>query len=67
MLTVQTMHAVHPEQARTLDTEGLRKHFLVEHSFKSGEIRLTYTHYDRFVLGGAVPDGGSLTLGAVKG
>ncbi|MER0239534.1 5-dehydro-4-deoxy-D-glucuronate isomerase [Fulvimarina sp. MAC8] len=66
MLTVKTMHAVHPEQARTLDTDGLRRHFLVEESFKSGEIRLTYTHYDRFVLGGAVPDGGSLTLGEVK-
>lgn len=66
MLSVQTMHAVHPEQARTLDTEGLRRHFLVEDHFKGGEIRLTYTHYDRFVLGGAVPAGGSLTLGQVK-
>lgn len=34
--------------------------------FVAGEIRLIYTHYDRFVMGGAVPAGGSLTLGKVE-
>ena len=27
-----------------------------------GEIRLIYTHYDRMIVGGAVPDGAPLTL-----
>ena len=66
MLTVETRHAVHPEHAKTLDTDGLRDHFLVQGLFAAGEIRLSYTHYDRFVMGGAVPDGGSLKLGEVK-
>ena len=66
MLNVETRQAVHPEHAKGLDTEGLRRHFLAENMFKSGEIRLIYTHYDRFVMGGAVPAGGSLTLDKVE-
>ncbi|PYE86267.1 5-dehydro-4-deoxy-D-glucuronate isomerase [Pseudoroseicyclus aestuarii] len=65
MLTVHTLHAVHQSQAKTFDTATLRENFLIDGAFRSGEIRLTYTHYDRFVVGGAVPDGGSLTLDTV--
>ncbi|QQA43389.1 5-dehydro-4-deoxy-D-glucuronate isomerase [Pelagovum pacificum] len=65
MLTVTTVHAIHQSQAKAFDTTGLRENFLVGDAFRPGEIRLTYTHYDRFVLGGAVPDGGSLTLDKV--
>ncbi|WP_275785877.1 5-dehydro-4-deoxy-D-glucuronate isomerase [Pararhizobium gei] len=66
MLTVETRHAVHPAHAKTMDTAQLREHFLAAGMFGSGEIRLVYTHYDRFVLGGAVPDGGSLVLDRVE-
>ena len=66
MLTVETRQAVNPEYAKTLDTEGLRRHFLASDMFRSGEIRLIYTHYDRFVMGGAVPDGKPLTLDKVE-
>ena len=62
MLTVETRHAVHPDHARTMDTAALRRHFLTEGMFQSGQIRLVYSHYDRFVMGGAVPEGGSLVL-----
>ncbi|PTW45652.1 5-dehydro-4-deoxy-D-glucuronate isomerase [Rhodovulum kholense] len=62
MLHVETRHAVHPDQARTMDTAALRRHFLAEGLFQDGRLRLVYTHYDRFVLGGAVPAGGHLTL-----
>jgi hypothetical protein len=34
--------------------------------FADGEIRLVYTHYDRMIVGGAVPAGGPLTLDHVK-
>ncbi|OOO19522.1 5-dehydro-4-deoxy-D-glucuronate isomerase [Agrobacterium salinitolerans] len=66
MLTVETRQAVNPEYAKTLDTEGLRRHFLANDMFRSGEIRLIYTHYDRFVMGGAVPNGAPLTLDKVE-
>ncbi|GAA3874215.1 5-dehydro-4-deoxy-D-glucuronate isomerase [Celeribacter arenosi] len=64
-LTVETRHAVHEDHAKGMDTAELRKHFLAGGMFAEGEIRLTYTHYDRFTVGGAVPNGGSLTLGKV--
>jgi 4-deoxy-L-threo-5-hexosulose-uronate ketol-isomerase len=65
MLTVETRQAVHPEHAKGMDTEQLRQHFLAENMFADGEIRLIYTHYDRFVAGGAVPGAGVLTLDVV--
>lgn len=65
MLNVETRQAVHPEQARVMSTAELRRHFLAEGLFRAGEIRLIYTHYDRFVMGGAVPDGSELTLNQV--
>lgn len=66
MLSVETRHAIHPEHAKGMDTEALRAHFLGEGLFAAGEIRLIYTHYDRFVLGGAVPAGGELVLEKVE-
>lgn len=62
MLTVETRHAVHPDHARQMGTDALRDHFLAPDLFAPGQIRLVYTHYDRFTLGGAVPEGGELVL-----
>ena len=62
---VETRHAIHPNHARGMGTMELRQQFLVEGLFADGEIRLTYTHYDRFVVGAAVPGGASLVLGAI--
>ncbi|MGR3248216.1 MAG: 5-dehydro-4-deoxy-D-glucuronate isomerase [Paracoccus sp. (in: a-proteobacteria)] len=66
MTHVETRHAIHPEHAKGMDTETLRKHFLAQGLFAEGQIRLVYTHYDRFVVGGAVPDGAALTLDAIE-
>lgn len=65
MLTVETRHAIHQDHAKGMDTAALRKNFLATDLFRDGEIRLVYTHYDRFVLGGAVPAGGELVLDKV--
>ncbi len=66
MLTVETRHAIDPMTAKGLDTAGLRSHFHADGLFADREIRLVYTHYDRLILGGAVPAGGKLTLDHVK-
>lgn len=66
MLTVETRHAIHPRHACDIWTEELREHFIGERMFRHGEIRLIHTHYDRFILGGAVPAGGALTLDKVE-
>lgn len=66
MLSVEIRHAIDPQTARTFDTAALRKNFHVGDTFKPGEIRLIYTHYDRMIVGGAVPAGESLVLDEVK-
>lgn len=65
-MRIDVRHASHPEAVRGYDTEALRRHFLVETVFENGDIRLTYSHYDRMVIGGAVPAGSALTLTAPK-
>ena len=54
--------AIGPRETATLNTSGLREHFLIENIFSAGEIELTYTHYDRMIVGGAQPAGAALTL-----
>ncbi len=52
----------HPEDMKKYDTQTLRRHFLVEDIFVNGELKLTYTHVDRVVFGGAVPNAQALAL-----
>lgn len=66
MLTVEIRHAISPAEAKAMDTTALRQNFLGDGLFKDGEIRLVYSHYDRMIVGGAVPVGAALTLDAVK-
>ncbi|WP_386679661.1 5-dehydro-4-deoxy-D-glucuronate isomerase [Loktanella sp. R86503] len=62
MLKTQTRYAIDPSTAKTLDTDQLRDHFHVDGLFAEGEIKLVYSHYDRLILGSAVPGTGTLTL-----
>jgi 4-deoxy-L-threo-5-hexosulose-uronate ketol-isomerase len=57
-------YAVHPQEAKKYDTAGLREHFLIERLFKPGEIVLTYSHVDRFIVGGVQPDDAPVRLEA---
>ncbi|MDR3212324.1 MAG: 5-dehydro-4-deoxy-D-glucuronate isomerase [Azoarcus sp.] len=52
----------HPEDVKHYDTETLRRHFLVEKIFVTGELTLVYTHVDRVVFGGASPTTQALAL-----
>lgn len=49
-----------------MDTTALRAACHGGGLFRSGEIRLIYTHYDRMIVGGVVPAGESLTLDQVR-
>ena len=59
-------NAIDPVRAAAMDTTQLRENFLIENLFVSNEINLTYSHYDRLVIGGAMPAGETLALAAVK-
>lgn len=63
-MKVEVRQVSHPEAVRAYDTEGLRRHFLIENIFETDEIVLTYSHIDRLIIGGAVPATQSLTLTA---
>lgn len=52
---MQIRQPLHSEHARTLDTEGLRRHFLVEDLFRPDEATLTYSQIDRIIVGGILP------------
>lgn len=61
----QVRWAIDPTAAARMDTAALRSNFLVETLFVPGRIRLTYTHYDRVIVGGAMPSFGALALEAI--
>lgn len=66
MLQVETRYAIDPAAAKGMDTDALRAAFLAGGMFRPGEIRLVYTHYDRMIVGGAVPGSDPLVLDAVR-
>jgi 4-deoxy-L-threo-5-hexosulose-uronate ketol-isomerase len=57
MLTVETRHAIDPATPRPRHGRAALAFPSPAGMFADGEIRLVYTHYDRLVLGGAVPGG----------
>lgn len=47
------------EDAARRDTKGLRDGFVIEHLFRRGEANLTYSHLDRMIVGGVMPEASS--------
>lgn len=58
-------YAANPTDAKSYDTERLRKDFLIEKVFTPNEVNMVYSMYDRMVVGGAMPVGEVLTLEAI--
>lgn len=58
--------AVDPDAASSMGTDLLRHHFHIGGLFTPDRVSLTYTHYDRLVVGGAMPAESPLVLEAVK-
>lgn len=61
---IQVRYSTSPGSAETATTADLRESFLVGDLFVSGEVRGTYTHDDRLLVGGAVPADGEVGLPA---
>jgi 4-deoxy-L-threo-5-hexosulose-uronate ketol-isomerase len=58
----RTYHATHPDMMEGVDNETLRQRYLIGELFAAGEIRLNYTHYERFVIGGVAPGAATVKL-----
>ena len=54
--------ACNPQDVKTYDTNRLRSSFLMEKVMVPNEINVTYSMYDRFIFGGAVPATKELVL-----
>ena len=44
-----------PQETAAMQTQALRDHFLISNLFEDNKINLTYTHYDRVIVGGVKP------------
>lgn len=44
-----------PNETKQMDTDALRSHFLIESLMVADTIQLTYSHYDRVIIGGVMP------------
>ena len=55
-------YAIHPDACKNFQTEQLRAAFLIEKVFEDNKITVVYTHYDRLIIGGAVPLSESILL-----
>jgi 4-deoxy-L-threo-5-hexosulose-uronate ketol-isomerase len=53
--TYETRYASSPKTVKQYDTTQLRDEFLIDNLMQAGEITFTYTHYDRYIAGSAVP------------
>jgi len=65
-VTIDIRPAIDAQSAKSFDTAALRANFLIETLFVPGEVKLTYSHYDRIVVGGAMPAGEAIDLPTVK-
>lgn len=61
----ETRYTCNPSDFKSYDTSRIRKDFLIEKVMVDGEINLTYSHYDRYIAGGAVPTKKSLSLESI--
>ncbi len=48
-------YASNPIDARKYDTQEIRSHFLIDNLFVADQINLTYSMYDRYIVGGVMP------------
>ena len=51
-----------PNEAKHMNTEQLRESFALTQLWQPGTVQFTYTHYDRVVVGSAMPGGSPISL-----
>jgi 4-deoxy-L-threo-5-hexosulose-uronate ketol-isomerase len=62
LTTFETRYASSPKAVKKYDTTQLRDEFLIPDLMQNGKVKWVYTHYDRYMAGGAVPTSSNLKL-----
>ena len=64
---MEVRQSIHSEHAKTLDTQGLRREFLVEKVFEADTYTMVYSHIDRIIVGGVMPVSKTVAVGGEVG
>lgn len=51
----ESRYAQSPKEVKQMDTAALRENFLIENVFEADQVNLTLSHFDRYIVGGAMP------------
>ncbi|MCZ4225262.1 5-dehydro-4-deoxy-D-glucuronate isomerase [Pedobacter rhodius] len=51
----ESRYAQSPKEVKQMDTAALRENFLIENVFEPNRVNLTLSHFDRYIVGGAMP------------
>ncbi|AWL13036.1 5-dehydro-4-deoxy-D-glucuronate isomerase [Saliniradius amylolyticus] len=65
MVDYEVKYAVGHNEFKGFGTDAIREHFQLTDLFVEDKIKLVYTHYDRFIVGAAVPVKGALELESI--
>lgn len=63
MKDMKVLHAVHPDDFKTYDTEKIRSRFLLTDLKEENKANFAYTHYDRMIVGLVYPVAETVVLG----
>ncbi|MBU2950964.1 5-dehydro-4-deoxy-D-glucuronate isomerase [Tamlana agarivorans] len=64
-ISYESRYASSPKTVKAYNTQELRDEFLIDNLMQVGKINLTYSHYDRYIAGSAVPAAEALKLEAI--
>nr|WP_199157653.1 5-dehydro-4-deoxy-D-glucuronate isomerase [Pedobacter sp. ASV2] len=58
----ESRYAQSPKEVKQMDTAALRDNFLIDNVFEANQVNLTLSHFDRYIVGGAMPVGQKIDL-----
>lgn len=61
----EVRYAVGQREMNQMGTEAIRSDFLIEDVFGSDEVKLVYSHFDRYITGGVIPVKGKVFLDTI--